>query len=83
MCKICDLETGLKEWYEYVYPYDVLSKSLHKDKTFGDLMDCLDNYEELSTLGIVDSIIRERLFEQLSYVIDMPYDYIYEQWLRA
>ena len=67
------------------YPTDKVGKTLNEDVTFQDLFDCLDSYEDVYELlgGDADSIIRERVFEKLAEIIDAPYDYIYDQWLRA
>jgi len=33
-------------------------------------------------IGVGDSIIRERLFEKLSEILNTPYDYVYKLWLN-
>jgi hypothetical protein len=34
-------------------------------------------------IGVGDSVIRERLFEHLSEIKDVNYDYIYKKWLES
>jgi len=72
---------NIKEYYLMVYPKDELGKDLN-DITFNDMFRCLENYEDIFELiGVSDSIVRERLFEQLAVVMGCDYSYIYEQWL--
>jgi hypothetical protein len=74
----------IKMWYMETYPTDELGKELKNDITFYDLFDCLDGYKDVyEFLGVGDSIMRERIFEQLSIIMKCDYDYIYNQWLMA
>ena len=76
--------TKLKTYYTKMYPTDQLGAEISEDKTFYDLFECLDRYNDVYELiGVGDSIIRERLFEALAKIMQVPYDYIYRQWLSA
>lgn len=76
--------TKIKEWYMTEYPDDELGEEMNKDVTFYDLFVVLDTYKSVyDTLNVWDSIIRERVFSKLAEVMNVDYDYIYEQWLRG
>ena len=80
MTKI-DESTNIRQWYTETFPDDECGKTLNSEKTFYDLFYALDRrhdiYEEFS---ICDSVVRERLFDQLAEIMGVDYDYIYEQW---
>lgn len=72
----------LKEFYMRTYPTDDLGQELDDRATFQDLFNALDTYKCVYNLfGVGDSIIRERLFERLAFLLGTDYDYVYEQWL--
>ena len=76
-------KTKIRHWYTTTYPEDDLGKQL-SDATFYDLFETLDNYQDVyELLGVGDSIIRERVFEELSKIMEVDYDYVYEQWLKG
>jgi hypothetical protein len=76
--------TKIKEWYMTEYPDDELGEEMNKDITFYDLFVVLDTYKSVyDTLNVWDSIIRERVFGKLAEIMNVDYNYIYEQWLRA
>lgn len=77
-----DMKTKIKEWYIKEYPTDELGVEIDDDVTFEDLFESLDKnvYE---TLGVGDSIVRERVFDKLAKVMNVDYDYIYKQWLKG
>ena len=77
------LNTFIKDWYIKTYPTDELGEELNSRATFYDLFEALDNYQDIYNLfGINDSIIRERIFEKLSDIMECPYEEIYNQWLK-
>lgn len=78
------MEQRIKEWYCKEYPTDELGNELNASATFQDLFDCLDHYQDVYNLMEVgDSLIRERLFFRLAELMEVGYDYIYDQWMRA
>lgn len=77
------MRTKLKEFYQLKYPSDELGKEIDGQATFKDLFNALDNYRDVyEVFNVGDSIIRERLFEELANIIDVDYSYIYNQWLK-
>ncbi len=76
--------TNVKKWYSKTYPDDIVTH-LRAELTFWDLFDALDNYREVYAVifkdGWEDSIVRERCFEQLAKIMEVPYDEIFRQWL--
>lgn len=72
----------IKEWYTKEYASDDLGEELKDNITFMDLFEALDRHKDIYELiGVSDSIVRERLFEKLAIIMEVDYDYIYEQWL--
>ena len=75
---------NIKKWYLETYPEDELGIHLNDNITFEGLFETLDNYKCVyEFLGNADSVIRERCFKELAKIMEVDYDYIYEQWLRA
>tara|TARA_R110002110_G_scaffold234669_2_gene450712 strand:+ start:92 stop:436 length:345 start_codon:yes stop_codon:yes gene_type:complete len=74
--------TTLKAYYMREYPTDELRKDIKAGITFYDLFKCLDQYKCVyDFMGAGDSIVRERMFEALSGIMECDYNYIYYQWL--
>lgn len=77
-------KTKIKEWYVKEYPSDELGAELNNKITFYDLFMVLDNYKSVyEALNVWDSIVRERVFGKLAEIMNVDYDYIYEQWLKG
>ena len=72
----------IKNWYIEKYPEDKLGQEINPNVTFEDLFEALDTYKDVYEVlgGNIDSLIRERCFEKLSEIMEVPYDYIYDQW---
>ena len=79
------MKTKIKEWYMKEYPTDeLLGAEIDDDVTFEDLFEALENYKDVyKTLGVEDSIVRERVFDKLAIVMNVDYGYIHEQWLKG
>lgn len=79
--------TTVKEWYAETYPTDDIVSHIREDLTFWGLFDALDNYKEIYAVifkaGWEDSIVRERCFERLAEIMEIPYDEIFEQWMKC
>jgi hypothetical protein len=74
----------IKDWYTKNHPTDDLGEELDEDVTFADLMNALNNKKEIyEVMGVGDSVIRERLFERLTWMYDESYDTIYNKWLDS
>jgi len=64
------------------YPTDELSQEIDSNISFKMVFECLDNYGNIYDLiGVGDSLVRERIFEALAEIMNVKYDYIYDQWL--
>lgn len=78
------MESNIKEWYASNFPTDELGCELNDSVTFDNLFTALDNYKDVyELLGVHDSIVRERVFEKLSEIMNVDYGYIYNQWLKS
>lgn len=77
--------TNLREWYMATYPDDEVGKTLNEETTFYDIFYALDNYQDVYDVigGDSDSLVRERVFEQLAIIMNTDYEEIYEQWLKG
>jgi hypothetical protein len=78
------LAEKIKDWYTKTYPTDDLGEQLNDNVTFTDLWNGLHKKENVyEIMGVGDSIIRERLFEHLSEITGVDYDYVYKKWLES
>jgi len=77
------MRTVIKKWYQLNYPTDELGSEIREDITFKDLWTALKNNEEVYDLIYVhDSLVRERLFQELANIMDVDYNVVYDQWLN-
>jgi hypothetical protein len=78
----------IKKWYLKEYPDDEMGQDLLPEVTFIDLFEAMDAYQDVyvtlfgDEMG-GDSLIRERIFQALADVMNVPYQEIYDQWLLA
>lgn len=79
------MNTNIKDWYMKEYAFDKVGLTLNNDITFEGLFEVLDSYGDVYEYlgGDADSLVRERCFCKLAELMQVDYDYIYEQWLRA
>lgn len=78
------MNINIKDWYCETYPKDPCRLLLDPSATFKDLFHALDTYKDVySVIGDVDSVVRERVFAKLAEIMEVDYDYIYDQWLRG
>lgn len=79
------LKLNVKEWYRGEYSTDDLVEEIKDIVTFEDVFEALDNYEDIyEVIGNgIDSIVRERIFNKLATLMEVDYDYIYDQWLKS
>ncbi len=74
----------IKNWYTKTYPTDDLGEEINPDITFWSLWTYMSQgYDVYDILGVGDSIVRERVFEKLSEILDVDYDYVYQVWLKS
>jgi hypothetical protein len=76
------MKTTLFNWYAKNYPSDDLGQEITPDTTFADLETALNNnWDVYVTIGVADSLVRERLFEKLAELKQVDYSEIYNKWL--
>lgn len=79
----------IKDWYTKNYPTDDLGEEINGVNTFEDLwneihkMDINDVTDIYDVIGVIDSLVRERLFYNLSKIKGVEYRYIYDKWLES
>jgi hypothetical protein len=74
---------NIKQFYLENYPTDELGIELKDDTNFtGLLNELITNNDVYGYIGVGDSIIRERLFMELSEILKCSYDYVYDLWLN-
>ena len=79
-----DENTKIRSWYMKAFPQDNRGKYLDLYNTFEDLWNAIHNNQNVyHIMGERDSLIRERLFDKLSQIKGVKYDYIYDKWLES
>lgn len=75
---------NVKEWYMQEFPSDECGESISEKATFTGVLAMMSRHSDIyDYLGIGDSIIRERIFEEISKRIGCDYDDIYNLWLEG
>ena len=73
----------IKEFYLNTYPTDELGIEINPKATFAGLVTHLfGDMDVYDYIGVGDSLVRERLFEELAKQLDTSYDYVYNMWLN-
>jgi hypothetical protein len=73
---------NIREFYVSKYPTDDMGSGINPEATFDGLANTLSNCHDVyEYLYVYDSIIRERLFEKLSEILNCEYMVVYNQWL--
>lgn len=75
------LRTVIKDWYIAEFPNDELGAELLDDFTFEDLFNDLTHNVFDYECCADDSLVRERVFEELSNILGVDYDVIYRKWI--
>ena len=75
----------VKIWYMKEYPTDNLGVTMNDNVTFADVLETLKKHEDVYELlgDEVDTVIRERVFEELADLMSVDYDFIYDMWLHG
>ena len=74
---------NLKVYYLETYPDDDMGNEINDNATLVGLLHTLYEGEEVyDYIGVDDSIVRERLFNRLTFELKTPYDYVYNLWLN-
>lgn len=73
----------VRGWYEARFPDDPCAVSIAPGLTFGEALDAVPLGSAFyDVLGAGDSLVRERVFEELSKRSGLAYDELYESWLN-
>tara|TARA_R110002049_G_scaffold193318_1_gene362164 strand:+ start:122 stop:355 length:234 start_codon:yes stop_codon:yes gene_type:complete len=73
---------NIKQYYMKQFPEDSIGEEIKEDITFLGLRNILyGDYDVYDYIGVGDSLVRERLFEQLSKDIGQDYGFVYDLWL--
>ena len=76
-----DMQDDIKQWYATEYPDDETGDCLQEGNSFRDLFHVLVvSIETYEFLGCADSMIRERIFSELSSRMGVGYEDIYALW---
>lgn len=74
----------IKDWYLKNYPTDDLGEEIDDNNTFQDMWTALHNGTNVyDILGVGDSLVRERVFEEVSKINGVDYEYVYKKWLDS
>lgn len=71
----------IKDWYVQAFPHDSVGEDILPSATFEGLYSCLPDVYVY--LGVYDSLVRERVFEQLALIKGLDYVDIYYGWLTG
>lgn len=73
----------IKNWYTHYYETDELGQEINSMATFNDLHKALlDGKDVYEVIGVGDSLVRERLFDELAILLGVSYDDVYNMWLN-
>jgi len=75
---------NIKKFYTENFSSDESGLEINENATFEGLFQVLDNYDDVyEYIGICDSLVRERIFWELSKVMEVHYQIVYDQWMKA
>ena len=75
-------DSNIKEWYIKTYITDELGKEIKDNITFQDLYNVLNMKKDFyETIGVGDSLVRERIFKKLAQIMGVSYETIYNLWV--
>ncbi len=80
---IVNMDSSVRDWYMQAYPDDELGSQLN-DMSFQQLFDHLSAADDIyQAANIEDSLVRERLFTELSEISEHSYESIYNLWVNG
>lgn len=72
-------EMEIKKWYQSEFPSDELGEEISNKATFKDLEKDITKVYDI--IEVSDSVIRERIFEELAKRMGVDYSVVYNKWL--
>jgi len=80
------LNKEIKTWYLTNYPDDKLGVELNWDITFEFIYNSMYNkipdFDLYKTIGVYDSVVRERIFGELAILYNVEYEEIYKLYVN-
>ena len=74
---------NIKEFYLKNYPTDEMGEDINENANFtGLITQIFGGFDIYEYLGVYDSLVRERLFQELANQLNKPYDFVYQLWLK-
>ena len=74
---------NIKEFYLKNYPTDEMGEDINENANFtGLITQIFGGFDIYEYVGVYDSLVRERLFQELANQLNKPYDYVYQLWLK-
>jgi hypothetical protein len=79
-----DGQSKVADWYAVAFPYDEWgNEMMNKGILFQDVFEALQvGFNIYALLGAGDSVVRERVFDALATMMEVPYEVVYYQWLN-
>lgn len=75
---------SIREFYHQNFPTDEVGLEINPTATFGELYWVIQTFGDVyEYIGVGDSLVRVRLFEELAITMGVPYDTIYSRWIMA
>lgn len=74
-----NLNDSIKQWYTKTYKTDECGADINPNTTFMEVLSDAENAYDL--IGVTDSVVRERVFDELSKRTNIPYEKICDMWM--
>ena len=73
----------IKNWYTHYYETDELGQEINSMATFNDLHKALlEGKDVYEVIGVGDSLVSDRLFDELAILLGVSYEVVYNMWLN-
>ena len=82
-----EMKENIYKWYIKEYPNDEEAEYINREISFYDLFAAMCFYNEndayeMMIAGTNDSVVRERIFQKITEILNTNYDLIYNLWLN-
>lgn len=79
-----ELKQRVRSWYMAAFPSDDMGPDISKYVTFNQIRKALYyNQDIYDVLGVVDSVVRERVFDHLAGILNVSYSDVYNAWINS